>query len=491
MRNLRYLVSVIILIIGPNFIPSSYAATLWEQRGKVIQATKESKPVEEPSESEETILDKSEVKKDVSDLSIEPTDIVIPDQYGTIIETHEGTNGKLIVHVQDAHMNYEGQKNAAHILESLIEDYGLKLILLEGKVSSLNFNYIRARSPLDERIGKADELLKKGEINGVNYLNIATDYHIIIHGVEDKRIYDENRQALWEIDRFKDLASEYVNKLIVVSDVLKTKIYSENLLGLDKKKKDYDSENIGLMAYYEYLYKKAEEEGIPLYVFPNFQNLIKASDLEKKIDLEAIRNNTALDEEKKLYNEYTRLTRDLNINELFKEEPLLEGVLYDTFAANSNQKKLSRISKALSIMGNLLKIKVVPEEYKYFEDNKKDFDPAFWLEFLKAKSQELGISLDIPANYYVISDNLPKIEKFYGLAFERDSVFVKRAGEHINNENVKLAALVAGGFHTPTLTKLLKDEGYSYIVVSPRVRTETDDELYRSALKREWLPEIE
>ena len=229
----------------------------------------------------------------------------------------------------------------------------------------------------------------------------------------------------------------------------------------------------------------AEENEIPLYTFPNFQNLIKASELEKKIDLVKVRDGSASAEEMNMYNEYIEATRDLNVNELFKEEPLLEDVLQDTLAETYDQKKLIRVSNALAIMKNLLRIKVVPEEYKYFTENKKDFDPKFWSNFLKEKSQELNLSLTIPENYFIISDNLSNLEEFYGIAFKRDKIFVKMTEEHLKNEGVDLAALVAGGFHTPTLTKLLADKGYSYIVISPKVTTETDDEHYRWTLKME------
>lgn len=485
MRILLFLLIVVNAIIMSD---PTYAATIWDKRKQAVQDMKEK--AQEPKVAEPA-YDYEEEIDTAFDVPLDPEDIIIPDQYGTIIETHRGTNGKLIVHIQDAHMNYEGQKNAANILNSLIEDYDLDLILLEGKVSDLNFNYIRARAPLEERIERADALLRKGKINGVNYLNIATEHRMTILGIEDKNLYDRNISTLWEIDDFKDQASSYVNRLIASSNALKPEIYTSALIELDKKKRDYDAEEIDLLEYYEYLYNIAEENDIPLYVFPNFQNLIKANELEKSIDLVKVRNGSASSGEMELYSEYLDLTRDLNINELFKEEPMLEDAVQDILTVNSDQKNLIRISKALSIVNNLLKIKVVPEEYEYFVENKKDFDPRFWSDFVKNKSSELGLDLSVPENHYVISDNLVTIEKFYGLAAERNKVFVKRTDEHMEDEDVQLSALVAGGFHTPALTRLLRDAGYSYVVVSPRVTTATDDILYRSALKREWLPEIE
>ncbi len=472
MRNLIFLV----IFVSATILPESGLAadrgrSFWQKRQKSVAGTQA--PADEASQS-----------------ALDPQKIEIPEQYGTIIETHRGTNNKLIIHIQDAHCNYEGQINEANILESLINDYDLNLILKESKLTDRDFKYLRPRLPVEERKEVAEELLRDGYITGVNYLDLGSDYPITIQGLEDKELYDNNISALWEIDRFKDLAGEYVIRLAAVADAIKPKIYNNDLLGLDNKKKAYDNEEIDLLEYYEYLYKKAGEQDVPLYTFPNFQNLIKASELEKKIDLVKIRDGSASDEEMGLYDEYLEATKDLNINSLFKEEPLLEEVLQDMLATTHDQKRLIRVSKALSIMKNLLRIKVVPEEYNYFVDNSEDFDPAFWTGFLKEKSQELGLYLDIPANSYIVSENLPKIKKFYKLASDREKVFLKRTKEHMNKERADLAALVAGGFHTPTLTRLLADAGYSYIVVSPKVTTETDEALYRWALKMDWIPEL-
>lgn len=462
-----------------------HAASIWEKRKSGIQNITKPRKDTEPVETTKEVLETQDIG------IIDPSEIFIPEQYGTIIETHKGTNNKLIVHIQDAHANYEGQINSANILKSLIEDFGLKLILDEGRISSRDFKYLRPRATQEEREGVANGLVKDASITGVDYLDLAFDHDTVIQGIEDKDVYDSQMDALWEIDKFKDLAGEYVDKMIAASDAVKPSIYNGGLLELDNKKKDYDSEQIDLIDYYAYLYEKAEEQGIPLYVFPNFSSLIEASDLEKKIDMLRVQDGSAKEEEMDLYAKYIELTRELNINELFKEEPLLEDAVQDVMAENSRQKKLLRVSKALSIIKNLLKIKVVPEEYGYFITNEKDFDPEFWSDFLKESSQELGLSLDIPSNYYVISDNLPKLKRFYRIAADREKVFLERTEKYMASEDVNLAALVAGGFHTPSLTRLLADVGYSYIVVSPKVTTETDDELYRQALKAEWLPEIE
>ena len=455
-----------------------YAESIWEKRKSRVQDIVNPKEAAKPTKAIDETLQTQDI--DV----IDPSEIFIPEQYGTIIETHRGTNGKLIVHVQDAHANYEGQMNSANIVESLIENYTLNLILREGGYTSSDFSYLRDWASPEARKRAAENLLRDATITGVEYLDISSDYPMSFQGIEDKALYEANKEALWKIDEFKEPASEYIARLIVASDEMKPYIYSNPLLELDNKKKDYDNEQIDLIDYYAYLYEKAEEQGIPLYVFPNFSSLIEANDLEKRIDMLKVQEGSAEEEEMDLYAKYIELTRELNINELFKEEPLLEDAVQDAFAENSDQKKLLRVSKALAIMKNLLRIKVVPEEYEYFLDNKKDFNPLFWTDFITGKSPELGLSIDMPSDSSIISDNLIKIEKFYGIAEERNIAFVKKVEAATKKDNIKIAALIAGGFHTPRLTQLLDEKGFSYVVISPKVTTETDEDLYRSILRR-------
>jgi len=436
-----------------------YAETVWEKRQKVLQDQNEQN-VSVPNET--TPVEQEKSKSVASELIEEnPFNITVPAEYGSVIESSKGTNGKLIVHIQDAHANYEAQKNIAGIIESLIDNYNITLVLMEGKATDRDFKYLRYKAPLDVRKDIADNLLKEGIFNGVNYLDLASSYPILIQGVEDKNLYDINGVALWDMDKFKDIALEYVNKLTVAADSIKPKIYNAELLAMDKAKKDYEDETISLSAYYKILDDIIKKKNISIEEFPNFAVFVKGE------------------------------IKDLNINSLFKEELPLANKIQEAISENDDQKALYRISKALSIMDKMLNIKMVPEEYDYFLKNKEDFDPQAWADFLKTKSDELGLGIEISNNYYAVSDNLPTIEKFYSSAIDRENAFVRKSEDRMNKDNIKSAILIAGGFHTPTLTQLLNDKAYSYIVISPKVTTKTDDNLYRQTLKRQWAPGIE
>jgi len=505
---------ILAIMLGMLFIleTSLNAETIWQKRQKALQAEPQVEK-QVPAETPAPIEDQTDLS-DMEDLyapqedalpddtleepaavtafeTSDPYTIKIPEQYGTIIESSKGANDKLIIYIQDAHANYEAQMNIANVIESLIKNYGVKLILKEGGVSDRDYTYLRSRASPAERKERADKLLREAVLRGEEYLNIVSDYPMSFQGIEDKELYDKQVNALWELDKFKDIAGEYVSKLINAADQIKPKIYNPDLIEFDQKRKDYDAETIDLVAYYAYLYKKAQEKGAGVSQFENFATLVKANDIEKKVNMADIVSGKATDEEKAQYKEYTDLLKNLNVQKLFKEEPILENALKESLAENNDQKELLNISKALGIMKNLLIIKIVPEEYDYFNENKKYFNPGLWTNFLQAKADANGISIDMPQNQYVISDNLDKVGHFYSLAFERNQAFIENIDKRVNKDNAKIAALVAGGFHTPKLTQLLAEKGYSYVVISPKVTTPTDDVLYRASLKTDWAAGIQ
>ena len=60
--------------------------------------------------------DKPIAKANHDELISNPEKVVIPREYGIVKSKYAGKGGKLIVHIQDAHCNFEAQSNIAGIL---------------------------------------------------------------------------------------------------------------------------------------------------------------------------------------------------------------------------------------------------------------------------------------------------------------------------------------------------------------------------------------
>ena len=112
--------------------------------------------------------------------SLSPQNLNIPANYGTVKETFDAAllnqNTKpLIIHIQDAHCNYEAQKNMSGLLKYLVNEYGLKLIMVEGGSGDVSLSSLRGYADKNTRIEVAERYLKEGKISGEEYLDIISD----------------------------------------------------------------------------------------------------------------------------------------------------------------------------------------------------------------------------------------------------------------------------------------------------------------------------
>ncbi|MEE8359953.1 MAG: hypothetical protein V3S04_03400, partial [Candidatus Omnitrophota bacterium] len=147
------------------------------------------------------------LSNDISSLDL--NEVSISDEFGFIREiyqspAHAEKGSKTVFYIQDAHGNYEAQKNLASILEYLIKTYGLQVILVEGGITDKDWSYIRSWAAPEERRRKADELLKEGVISGEAYVDISTDVPLKFQGIEDKELYEKNMTAYMAVDGFRE-----------------------------------------------------------------------------------------------------------------------------------------------------------------------------------------------------------------------------------------------------------------------------------------------
>ena len=464
-------------------------------------------------------------------------EIQVPETYGRVIDVYEGESNKTIVHIQDAHVHYEAQKNLAGILESLIQRNQLKLILVEGGNVRGELSTLRKLASKEAREAVADRYLRKGLIAGDEYLELVSDYPIIRQGVEDPALYQDNLRTFLEVEKFRGRALEQIEGLRELVETLKRNMYRPALLDLEKKREDYDSERMELVAYYRYLASlKPPQEA------PNIEKFLAASDLEKEIAFDKVdEERNALVEalsqklpeaemnglvEKSLaYQEGTLSQRDyygelkvlaeqkgfemspypnlgkyvrylvlygeIHHSELFKEGDHLEDAIRENLLGSEGERQLSSISKHLKLLSNLFQIKISPEDYATYQKDRLRFSVKAFLPFLEKKSAEFNLTSRVPEGAVDIDQHLKILDHFYQIAQARDLTFVENSLKEMEREKTRFAVLITGGFHTPGLTQILKERGISYIVISPRITEAGNPGLYYSVLKQKSKSEVE
>jgi len=433
------------------------------------------------------------VKKELEKPKIIRTDLMnpgqlsIPAEFGSVKEhwphtSEQGTvnsaQSKIIIHIQDAHCNYEAQMNLAKMLEYLYLAHGITLVLVEGGSRSDSLSYMREYAPKDKRIEVADKYLKSGKICGENYLDIVEEYPIDVFGIEKPELYDANMNAFLSIDKIRDKDVTLLNNLTETAGALKEKIYSPRLLDIEKKKKDYADEKMKFKDYVIYLLSftnAREESALKRRGLENIALYSQALELENKTDLKKTelersklleyltktlpqaklkeclaKTQEAKDEKIKqseyynylksllpqgksveniypnlfAYIDYLNVFDKIDNEELFKELPQFEDYIYDKLIGrNGDARELYFISKGIETLDGLIEIKITPDEAKFYTENKRKFVVKNWKVFLAKQAGRYGIPTNIDVNSNPLDNHLAFVDNFYDIAAQRESAF--------------------------------------------------------------------
>lgn len=465
-----------------------------------------------------------------------PIPITVQEGYGHITEGYKAKNpdSGVIIHIQDIHTNYEAQKNMSKIIEDLIKEKGLKLIMVEGGWGDVSLTYLRSYSDKERRLEVAEEYLKEGKIAGEEYLDITSDYDMDIEGIEEEPLYRKNLEVFFKIEEFREKGTEEITRLKAIVNELKQKIYPKELQELEQKHADYNDEKISLAEFYAYIEKIGREQHIDTTSLENFTKFAKIVKMEENIDFAAVEKQRAdlIERLSKIlpketltplvtkslefrlnkvspaeyhlylkqvaadagikikdfhelskYIEYIKDHEEINTNALFKEADLLEAGIKDLLAKDEEQKNLSSLARVLDILDNFMTLKLIPDDFAYYKENKDKFLIAGWMLFLNEEIKKHNIKSPLPDNIVILDNNLATLVEFYDLANQRDEVFMKNITSLMQTKAQKIAVVITGGFHTPNLTKMLKDQNFSYIIIAPKTSENTDPEQYRYILK--------
>jgi len=114
------------------------------------------------------------------------------------------------------------------------------------------------------------------------------------------------------------------------------------------------------------------------------------------------------------------------------------------------------------------------QDAEFFYTHRDEFSAKTFAGFLKPLLKKHHFSYGLPSQLEILDQDLPRVERFYEAALERDQVLVERAVEKTAQMNAPISAIVTGGFHTPGIEKFLRDHNVSYIVVAPRISKAID-----------------
>ncbi|MDR2192337.1 MAG: hypothetical protein LBO62_05635 [Endomicrobium sp.] len=324
---------------------------------------------------------------------------------------------------------------------------------------------------------------------------------------------------------------------------LKDKYYNKRQFKLEKLYADYSSGKISARKYYAVLQKHTAALGIDIYKYPNTALYLAAlskgkelnykaisrqlqtflaylkehipygaykalldstsgfsetdklyvylADTAKKFNIDLETGFSALDE----YFKYIDLGRRLNPLELVSEEQRLNDEINSRFSDYKAQKEAVFLISFQKHLRNFLSGKITAADYEYYKNNMELYKKLY-VKYVDNKVLSL------------LDDYISQAGKFYEVNLDRNKYFANSLGvsspsvfavDAINSLQLQstdvshiigsmrgkqVDIVITGGFHTQGVSKILKDNNVSYVVITPNVSDgvkEAEETYYRIA----------
>ncbi|MCB1195164.1 glycosyltransferase family 2 protein [bacterium] len=448
----------------------------------------------------------------------ERVSVYIPESIGSVDDSFQGSSGKLVIYIKDAHAFSEAQLNCARIIERLVQQNAVSLIGVEGAAGKLPIDDFRAFPIEEARNSVALDYLKKGFFSGAEYAAITSREPLYLFGVEDAELFQKNLAVFNKVIADKEtIIASLIELHLVVAD-LKTYIFSNSLKTFEHYIDYYEDGKLGLTLFLSMLERHAKSTGIDFNLYPELKKVKKSLEEGEKIDSSRTEMQKNL-----IVNEIAATIRALPIEKdsknlienivLKKQEEISEsnymrflldvagalGISADSYsdlkkqalnssnagdvnfgaltqeiehciyeirlrlAESDEEKKLVEYGQYISLLEKILSLEAVRSDVeKFVSDQKKSWDKC--VSFLKETAEKYSISFD-ESELNQIDSALNMAYTFYDDAIMRDHAFISSLLNVMKSHDV--AILVAGGFHEDGILRLLKRNDISYIAVKP------------------------
>ncbi len=464
--------------------------------------------------------------------------VMIPSEFGRVEENLPGTNGKTIILIQEAHVDYYVQKAIAEILKHLTEEESLRLVMVEGGWGDVSLSFMRRYADLPSRLKIGERYLKEGKISGEEYLDLVSDRDIRLWGIEDPVLYNDNMSVFMKIQVRQEHWLDETAKLRTVLKAIGEKILPPSLRLLEEKREAYERQGLNLIEYLGALAGTSAGKQI-IARFPQLRNLLSLAgnaegfDITKfepekaalvrmlarelsRLEAEVIHQGAkvkTIDEEAyylaalldlverhpkvrqavpvpnlRAYAAALTNVSQSGLGDMTVQLDRFESAVMEKLAGTDEQKKWIEISRGVSRMEKLFRMTLTAEEFEKLNTPGQSPDPAAWREFLQGHSALAQKNVPWP-DFEYLANGLPDAKQFYLLAQERESALIENALRKIEEEQTGLAAMIIGGFHQANLKTALNAKGFTVISVLPRVQavnTAGHQRQYLRVLKYKW-----
>jgi|GEM_PF-6695714 len=458
----------------------------------------------------------------VSGSILSPSTVRIPEALGEVLESFEGTAGKTVILIQDAHCVYEAQKSIEGLLQFFQEKYNVTSMGVEGGSGIVSPFLLQSHPDKNYRTQVLEDYLKQGELSGAvtAAASFPQESRVQVLALEDKALYEKAIRAYQA-----SLQEREANRLSLLTaeqelDGAKKRFYSPEFLAFDFLDRSYRSGGSRDLA--EYLLKLSgikSPEGYPLVSALLQQIHLADSSLSEETSRELESLMAWLRSLPLAKDDEMELNRRIQIYRTSESEsfssagalfefarsrgleegrfPALEKMtmyypvlgtmkgpsfvseleaytaeIRSGFLSSPELKALHQISEKLQLLESLNRLELTLEQWRLYKTQGS-------FENFRQEAAETGL--------FSLSDgwsvSLENAEKFYEAAEARDYVFMQKIRQAMELRNERSFLFLAGGFHSGGLTSLLREAGLSYVLVMPRISAIPENSAYERVMK--------
>lgn len=375
------------------------------------------------------------------------TGISIPGAIGEIEEGFQGTSGKTLIYIQDAHDSLEAQENIARAIDYFVEHDGVKTVYEEG---------FEGPVPTDKYFGPVKNpevkrklsyfFLDKLRIGGAEYAHINRERDFKLVGADSIKLHFENISAYKEAAKRKTRITQDFGKMRQELDDYAKQHYPPELKEWMKLKIRLDENKLDLLSYIkrtrDSLLKKERPEDLA-FRYPSIDLLISAQDGKNS--------------------ELLKKAQLLDPKEIFKEIDAFENNLAARYLETKTEQKVFAYYKGLETLRRLSEIQIAPDDFQ---------SVSYWLKELKTDAV-LEFIAQVSKKPVMMTKrwetSIKEAVRFYDVAHERDKMIESSLQKFINDPKENTAVLVYGGFHKSRIEQMLKRKNISCYVVTPRI----------------------
>jgi hypothetical protein len=217
--------------------------------------------------------------------------IQIPEDQGKVSQRWKGEDGRIIIHIQDAHANLDAQVNLARIICELlpqISESENPFVGIEGAIGSYDLKELRDFPLKDVREAVGQDFVKNGKFIGAEYASIIADRDFTLYGLEDTDLFRQDYNAFYNVSEKQDDIEKAIEEIEQQIEELKELIYGKPLKKFDESAAAYEKQSMQLIEFLKILYPTLDELGIDLMRYVSLMQFKEIFMLEQGLDRSAL-----------------------------------------------------------------------------------------------------------------------------------------------------------------------------------------------------------